>query len=167
VLSAQVARVTTLVDAVHAAELTIYITLFDGALGRLLTAAGQPDQARAHLNTALALARDAEMHFYDAELLRLRAHTYSDPDARQAGFAAALELAGRQGAPLFELRAALDDFELRGETARATLAGAVGRIPANSTLPELARAPGLSSRNLHEPETGPAATGSDAQILKE
>ena len=38
------------------------------------------------------------MHFYDAELLRLRAHTHTDPDARQADIAAALDLARRQGA---------------------------------------------------------------------
>jgi hypothetical protein len=37
----------------------------------------------------------------------------------QAGVA--LELARRQGATLFELRAALDDFELRGQPAREPL----------------------------------------------
>ena len=80
------------------------------------------------------------MHFYDAELLRLRAHTHTDPDARQADIAAALDLARRQGAALFELRAALDDFDLRGAPARAALADAAGRIPADSAWPELARA---------------------------
>ena len=80
------------------------------------------------------------MCFYDAELLRLRAQTHDDPGARQADINAALELARRQGATLFELRAALDDFELRGEPARAALADAVSRIPANNALPELARA---------------------------
>ena len=80
------------------------------------------------------------MCFYDAELLRLRAHTHTDPDARRADIAAALELARRQGATLFELRAALDDFELRGEPARAALADAASRIPTDSALPELARA---------------------------
>jgi hypothetical protein len=46
----------------------------------------------------------------------------------------------RQGATLFEPRAALDDFELRGEPARAGLAAAVSRMPTDSTMPELARA---------------------------
>ena len=86
-----------------------------------MTAAGQPEQARARLDTALQFAQDTGMHFYDAELLRLRAHTHTDPDARRADLAAALELARRQGATLFELRAALDDFELRGQPARAAL----------------------------------------------
>jgi UDP-N-acetylmuramoylalanine-D-glutamate ligase len=83
------------------------------------------------------------MHVYDAELLRTRARTHSDPDARAADLAAAIELARRQGAPLFELRAALDDFELRGHRARAILADAAARLPADSALPEVARAQAL------------------------
>jgi hypothetical protein len=63
-----------------------------------LTAAGQPAQARARLDTALQLAEDIGMCFYDAELLRLRAHTHTDPDARHADITAARALARRQGA---------------------------------------------------------------------
>jgi hypothetical protein len=58
----------------------------------------------------------------------------------QADVSAAVDLARRQGATLFELRAALDDFELRGEPARAALADAASRILTDSALPELARA---------------------------
>ena len=54
----------------------------------------------------MQLAEDTEMHFYDAELLRLRAQTHSDPDAIRADLEAALAFARRQGASLFELRAA-------------------------------------------------------------
>ena len=131
---------TAFVDTLRTVGLNIYLTFFDSVLARLLTAAGQPEQARARLDTALALARDTGMCFYDAELLRLRAHTHTDPDARQADIAAALELARRQGATLFELRAALDDFELRGQPARAALADIVSRFPVNNAWPELARA---------------------------
>ena len=49
----------------------------------------------------------------------------------------ALELARRQGATFFELRAAVDDFDLRGEPA---LVDAASRIPTDSRPPELARA---------------------------
>ena len=101
--------------------MNMYITVYDAVLGRLLIAAGQPEQARDRLDTALQLAQDTGMCFYDAELLRLRAHTHTDPEARRADLGAALDLARRQGATLFELRAALDDFELRGEPARAAL----------------------------------------------
>jgi hypothetical protein len=41
---------------------------------------------------------------------------------------------------LFELRAALDDFELRGQPAREPLVDVIGRMPADSAWPELARA---------------------------
>lgn len=74
------------------------------------------------------------------KLLRARAHTQTDPDARAAGFGAALDLARRQGAPLFELRAALDDFELRGQPAREALSDAASRLVSDSDMPELARA---------------------------
>ncbi len=76
-LAAQVASVTTLLDTLRTLEVNIYRTFYDCVVGRLLIAAGQPEQA-AHLNTALQLAQDTGMHFYDAELLRLRAHTHTD-----------------------------------------------------------------------------------------
>jgi class 3 adenylate cyclase len=142
-LAAHIATITTLLDTWRTLELRMYVTFVDAILGRLLIAAGQPGQARARLDTGLALARDTGMCFYDAELLRLRAHTHTDPEASQADIGAALELARRQGAPLFELRAALDDFELRGEPARAELIDAVDRFPADSAFPELARAEAL------------------------
>jgi class 3 adenylate cyclase/tetratricopeptide (TPR) repeat protein len=135
-LSAHVEQLTAMVGAVRGAGLTIYIGLFDGALGRLLIAAGRLDEARAQLNAGLATAHQSGMAFYDAELLRLRAHTHVEAVARQADIDAALELARRQGATLVELRAAFDDFELRGEPARAALVDVAGRIP-DGTWPEL------------------------------
>jgi class 3 adenylate cyclase/tetratricopeptide (TPR) repeat protein len=139
-LPAHIATMTSFLDTLRMFELLTYVTYFDAVLGRLLIAAGQPEQARHRLDTALALAHDTGLCFYDAELLRLKAHTHTDPDARQADITAALELAHRQGATLLELRAALDDFELRGEPARAELIDAVSRIPSNNAWPELARA---------------------------
>ena len=59
------------------------------------------------------------------------------------------DLARRQGAPLFELRAALDDYDLRGAPARAALTDAASRIPANSPLPELVRARAILDRVAH------------------
>jgi hypothetical protein len=139
-LSARIATMATYVDILHMVGMNVYITFHDAVLGRLLIAAGQPEHARARLDTALQLAQDTGMHFYDAELVRLRAHTHADPDARSADIAAALDLARRQSAPLFELRAALDDFELRGQPARAALVDVVSRLPTDSAWPELARA---------------------------
>ena len=148
-LSAHIATLTTFLDIWRTAGLNAYRTFYDAVLGRLLIAAGQPEHARARLDTALQLAQDTGMHFYDAELLRLRAHTHThththtDPETMQADVSAAVDLARRQGATLFELRAALDDFELRGQPAGAALADAVSRFPADSAFPELARAEAL------------------------
>jgi len=144
-LTAQIDALAGHLDNWRTRGVNLYRTYFDGVLGRLLTAAGRPDEARRHLNTALRLADSTGMHFYDTELLRHRAHTETDSDARQADLAAALGLARRQCAPLFELRAALDDFELRGEPARAALVDVIGRLPANSAFPEFARAVALTA----------------------
>jgi predicted ATPase len=149
VLSAHIATMTTLLDTLRTVGLNVYSPLYDAIIARVLIEAAQPEQARHRLDTGLQLAEDTGMHFYDAELLRLRAHTHTDPDVRQADIGAALELARRQGATLFELRAALDDFELRGKPARTALADAVGRLPAGSAFPELARA--RASLSEHSP----------------
>ena len=140
VLSAHIATLTERLETMRTTGPLTFLTSFDAVLARLLTAAGQPDQARARLDTALQLAEDTGVHFYDAELLRLRAHTRTDSGDRQADITAAFELARRQGAVVFELRAAVDDFELRGQPARAALADVLSRFPADCPLPELARA---------------------------
>jgi class 3 adenylate cyclase/tetratricopeptide (TPR) repeat protein len=142
-LSAQIDATAGFIEFWRSVGLYAYQTRHDCILGQLMIAAGQPDQARACVDAALQIAEDTGMHVYDAELLRVRARTHSDPDARAADLAAAIELARRQGAPLFELRAALDDFELRSDLARAVLADAAGRLPADSALPEVARAQAL------------------------
>ncbi|MGO8937442.1 MAG: adenylate/guanylate cyclase domain-containing protein [Mycobacterium sp.] len=142
-LGTHIATVTAFLDNLRTIGVNIYTTVFDAVLGRLLIAAGRPEAARERLDTGLALAQDTGMCFYDAELLRVRAQTHDHLAARQADINAALELARRQGATLFQLRAALDDFALRGKPARTALAGAAHSLPRNSILPELARATAL------------------------
>jgi class 3 adenylate cyclase/tetratricopeptide (TPR) repeat protein len=149
-LSEQAEAVMALVDVWRSTEMNMYITFADGILGRLLTAAGNPDLARVRLDSGLDFARESGMHFYDAELLRLRAHTHADPVAMQSDLQAALALARRQGAHVFELRAALDDFERRGEIARSAVAAAVGRMPTESAMPEMARARSVMELTIPE-----------------
>jgi hypothetical protein len=105
-LAPHIASMTAFVDALRSLELTVYLTFFDAVLGRLLIAAGQPETARTRLDAALQLARDTGMHFYDAELIRLRAQTQAAPESMRANIRAAIDLARRQGATLFELRVA-------------------------------------------------------------
>jgi hypothetical protein len=143
VWSAHIATMTALVDRLRAVELNEFVIYFGGVLARLLIAAGKHELARQGLDAMLILADETELRFYDAELLRLRAHTHTDHDASQADIAAALELARTQGATLFELRAALEDAELRGRTARAALIDVLSRLPGDIGWPELPRARAL------------------------
>jgi class 3 adenylate cyclase/tetratricopeptide (TPR) repeat protein len=142
-LETQIATMTGFVEFWRSVGLYAYQTQYDCILGQLLTAAGRLDEARARIDTALQIAQDTGMHRYDAELLRARAHTHTDHDNRAADLAAAIELARHQDAPLFELRAAIDDFELRGRNARAVLTDAADRLPTDGGLPEMARAQAL------------------------
>jgi class 3 adenylate cyclase/tetratricopeptide (TPR) repeat protein len=137
--SAGITPHTKLLDAACAAA-GIYHGFLESIRARRLVSAGQRDEARRNLDTALHKADNNDEHFYDAERLRIRAHTHVDPDTRTAGFTAAAELARRQGAALFELRATLDDFELRGQPARAALVAAVSRMPTDGAMPEVSLA---------------------------
>ncbi|MGE2736115.1 ATP-binding protein [Mycolicibacterium vaccae] len=142
-LETHINTMTMLVEAWRAAEVRMFLNLYDGVLGRLLTAAGRTDEARARLDDALQMAADTDVHFYDAELLRLRAHTEADPGARDRCLREALDLARTQGATVFEFRIAADLYELRGNAGRGDFADAVGRFPPSSTWPELGRAQAL------------------------
>jgi class 3 adenylate cyclase/tetratricopeptide (TPR) repeat protein len=142
-LGVHVQTMTAIVDAWRAAETKTFLACYDAVLARVQIAAGMMDAARQRVDLALQMADETDMHFYDAELLRVRAHTFDDPRTRHAGLRAAVELAQTQGAPVFELRAAADDFELVGEPARAALVDALSRFPADQSWPELARARAL------------------------
>jgi hypothetical protein len=139
-LPTHIATLTGFVDAFRALGVIALIMFYDAVLARLLTAAGEPEEARQRLQIALDLADETGMHFYDAELTRLRAHTTTDVELRRVDLLGAIRLARQQDARIFELRAAADDFELSGESARQALMDALRRFPVESTWPELARA---------------------------
>jgi class 3 adenylate cyclase/predicted ATPase len=136
-LATHINTVATYVEAFRELGMNILVTFYDAVLARLLTAAGRPEEARARLQTALELAAQTGMHFYDAELLRLRAHTTEDVELRRADLDSAIRLARSQGAKAFELRSAAETFEMIGERSRQTLVDALDRFPADSTWPEL------------------------------
>lgn len=139
-LSPHIEAMTQVIEIWQALGASTYRPFYWCVLGRILVAAMQPVQARTRLDVALQFAADSGVRFYDAELLRARAQTHTEPDARADDLAAARDVARRQGAGLFEIRASLDDFVLRGEPARKHLVDAVAKIPKGSPLPELARA---------------------------
>jgi class 3 adenylate cyclase/tetratricopeptide (TPR) repeat protein len=128
------------VEAGRFMEAKSFLTTFDGILARALMAAGQPAAAQQRVDAGLQLAQETGMHYYDAELLRLRAVTHTDQESRHADLQAAFDLARTQRAPVFALRAALDDYRFRGDTARSSVFEAMQLFPRNSTWPELMRA---------------------------
>jgi tetratricopeptide (TPR) repeat protein len=142
-LQTQIATITAFVDAWRAFEVKCLITSYDGYIARLLIASGRIAEARDRVNIALMLAEETGMHYYDAELLRIRAGTHDDDAERHADLSAALDLAREQGATIFELRVAAEDFEFRGEPARQSLIDAISRFPDGSTWPALERARAL------------------------
>jgi class 3 adenylate cyclase/tetratricopeptide (TPR) repeat protein len=128
------------VDASRLMQLNVYLTFHDVVIGRLLLAAGRAEQARQRLEIGLRHADETGMCFENAELMRVRAHTFTDLRQRRNGLAAARECARHQGATLFELRCALDDFDLAGESARSALVDVAHRFPGDARWPERARA---------------------------
>jgi class 3 adenylate cyclase/tetratricopeptide (TPR) repeat protein len=144
-LTALAENVARRVDATRLMHLNSYLTFHDAVIGRLLIAAGQPQRARERLEMALRHAEETGMHFHDAELMRVRAHTFTDPPERRNALAAALEFARHQGATLFELRCLLDLFDLASGEDRSELADAVRRFPGDARWPEFARAQELLS----------------------
>lgn len=140
---AHIAANTAIVDGWRAAETKTFLACYDGVLARVLSAAGMKSEARERVDLALQMADETGIHFYDAELLRIRALTHEDAEERRAGLRAAIELAQKQGAHTFELRAAADDFELSGGSAKTALEEAVSRLSKEQTWPELARARAL------------------------
>jgi class 3 adenylate cyclase/tetratricopeptide (TPR) repeat protein len=139
-LMARAGKLALWVDGSRHMHLNIFLTFHDAVIGRLLIAAGQPEKARERLEMALRHAEETGMHFHDAELMRVRAHTFTERQPRRVALAAALEFARHQGATLFELRCLLDAFDLLGDGDRSELADAVRRFPGDARWPEFARA---------------------------
>jgi tetratricopeptide (TPR) repeat protein len=145
-LIARAEKIAAWVDGSRQLHLNIYLTFHDAVIGRLLMAAGQPQKARERLEWALRHAEETGMHFHDAELMRVRAHTFTERQKQREALAAALEFARHQGATLFELRCLLDSFDLLGDGDRSELADAVRRFPGDARWPEFARAQRILSQ---------------------
>jgi class 3 adenylate cyclase/tetratricopeptide (TPR) repeat protein len=143
VLQPHIDGMTTIVDTWRAVDLITFLAFYDGVLAEVLIAAGRLDEARERVDIALKTSQDTLIQFFDADMLRLRAHTLDDKDAKHTQLRKAIAVAQKQGAHIFEVRAAADDFELMGEQARAALVDALGRIPAGETWPDLARVQAL------------------------
>lgn len=137
-LAARAEKVARWVDGSRRMHLKMFLTFHDATVGRLLIAAGAGQRARERLEMALQHAEETGMRFYDGELMRVRALTFTDPRKRRNALTDALEFARQQGATLFELRCMLDLFDIDGD--RSALAEVVRRFPGDARWPEFARA---------------------------
>jgi class 3 adenylate cyclase len=135
-----IATIQNSLDTWHAAGFGAFAPMYHAVLSRLLLATGDLDGAARRLQIGLQAAHETGVHNCDAELLRLRARTRSAPDERRSDLVLSIELACRQGAWLWALRAALDEVELRGLPARASLLEVMQHLPATTGFPESTRA---------------------------
>ncbi|MCV7281972.1 AAA family ATPase [Mycolicibacterium flavescens] len=144
VLGVHAKTMTAFVEGWRAAELRVFLMCYDAVLARVLHALGRADDARRRIGTALCLAEDTGMHFYDAELLRVRAVVSDTAGTRRTGLREAAERARGQCAHIFEIRIAAEQFALTGgPAARAELSAALKHVPPDQTWPEVERARNL------------------------
>lgn len=127
----------SLVAAWQAVDLRMCLTIHLTLLGRLCAQAGDVEGANDRYEESLELARSTGMRFYDAETLRCRAHLAGDIAEVLRGLEIALAVARDQGARPFELRTALDLYDIRGEAAAAQLRDAVEGFHPDASYPEL------------------------------
>ena len=126
------------VQVMDALEVKPFLGAYDAVLARLQMAMDEPAGARDRLDAALRRSDASAIRFLDAELLRLRAQTGGD---RESDLRGAIELAGKQGAVVYQLRCATDYYEHTLEQDRAEmLRAALQRFPDDSTWPEYRRA---------------------------
>lgn len=143
VLLAHITDLTMIVESWRAAELKTFVSSYESVLARLLTAAGDLKAARQRIESALETTHATGAHYYEAELLRVLAHTYDDPAQRHTGLCRAIDEARRQGATVFELRCTADLFTMLGEPGRPALVEVLSRFPAGQDWPGLASARAL------------------------
>lgn len=111
-----------LIEARLAKGARISLPNYDAFLAEQCLRAGLPDEALAAVNEGLALSAATGQRMLDAELLRLRGEILlvrgDGPGEAETCFLRALEIAGRQGARILELRAAVSLARLRARQGR-------------------------------------------------
>jgi len=95
-------------------DLGLFLPFVITSAGRLRAAAGDVEAAAAHYDEVLELSSTRGLHFYDAEVMRLRAQLMPD-DAATALLQDALSLARAQGAVPFQRRIAGDLARARSQ----------------------------------------------------
>ncbi len=117
-------------------DVALFLPAFMATVGRLSAAAGDVDGAAARYDETLQFGRSTGIRFYEAEVLRLRAHLLPANQV-SAALRAALDLARSQGAAPFELRIARDLVANGDADGLMLVAEAVTRFAPDAHYPEL------------------------------
>jgi tetratricopeptide (TPR) repeat protein len=118
------------------------------AVADMYASVGRPDKAAARFAAAEEITQKKGVYYYEAERLRLSALALPfTAEESLALLRQAWELAHRQGALLFELRAALELTRLSEDPQWATrLAAAIQRLPSETGYPEVGAGRALLAR---------------------
>jgi hypothetical protein len=148
-------------DALQADRYGMYTGALGGALAAGFAVVGQLDQALMTIDKIVAQAEPGGDMFNLPELLRLRGtflDQAADAHAAERCFLQSIELAGRQAAPSWQLRTAMDLARLRVKQDRSAegrdmLAAAYGRFAEGFETTDL-----KAAKRLLDEIAGPSAT---------
>jgi hypothetical protein len=113
----------------------VFLTYYTSCQGQLYAAAGERELARATYEESLAIGRQTQMRFYDAETLRHLAAVQDEPAEGVRLLREAIALAQEQGGLLNELRSTMDLYRATGDA--APLSSTVEWFTATSSYPTL------------------------------
>ena len=146
------------IAAFRATGAELSLSHYFGVLAEAYRAGGRTDDALAAVDAGLAHAARTHERFQEANLLRLRGELLldgaTDAAAAEALFRRAAEVARRQGARSWELRAAISLTRIAAPGGRERLADVYARFTEGLDAPDLAEA----RRLLADPATPQAAT---------
>ncbi len=125
-----------LADTWKMLDIALFLIFVTTTAGRLRAASGHHEAAGARYEEALQFATTTGMHFYDSEVLRLRAELLPADEAVSV-LQAALDLARAQGAVPFELRVACDLRDRHDPDGLSLIEAAIGRFAPDARYPEL------------------------------
>ena len=136
------------IDKLAQTGFVLYRTAFLGSLAEALGQSGDKARGLTAIDAALTRCEQSGEAWYLAELHRIRGELLPAPDAAEAAFARAVEIARGQGALAWELRAAVSLAKLwhgqnRTPDARHLLAPVYARFTEGFQMPDLLAAADL------------------------
>ncbi len=153
-LNAGLALLKSSVANLHSEQYELYIPRFEGSMARALLKQGRGDEARALIDSTIERIQQDGDYFEMPELLRIKGKVMAyqkDMDGAREAFSSAIDLADRQGALAWRLRAAMSNLRLlKGtaevHTALSDLEATYNRFTEGFDTPDLVDAKTLLSR---------------------